>query len=133
MRELGKRWFASILLGLALLGGCENGDPERLARVGHKVREKLHTSVNQAQDKLILSWKMSLSGVDDVSLENRVALRLRWDQVLAGAQIEVRATGEMIELSGTIPNENQRRRAKELAETTAGVRGVRDRLMLASR
>jgi osmotically-inducible protein OsmY len=133
MRKRGKRWFAFVLLGLGLVSGCESGDPERLARVGRKVSEKLHTTVGQAQEKLILSWKMSLTAADDVSLENRVALRLRWDQVLVGTQIDVRAAGDMIELNGTIPNESQRRRAKELAETTAGVRGVRDRLLLASR
>jgi osmotically-inducible protein OsmY len=133
MRELRKRSFVWVGLGLALLGGCQNGDPERLARVSRKVSEKLHTTVGQAQDKLILSWKMSPSAADDVSLENRVALRLRWDLVLAGAQIEVRAREDLVELSGTIPNESLRRRAKELAETTNGVREVRDRLVLASR
>jgi osmotically-inducible protein OsmY len=58
------------------------------------------------------------------NLAERVRLRLRWEKVLAEAQIEIIANGKEIELKGNVKNMEQRRRAVELAESTTGVERV---------
>jgi osmotically-inducible protein OsmY len=59
-----------------------------------------------------------------------VSARLSWDKSLAGVPVQVRANGGRVELHGTVPDLTQRRRAVELAESTAGVTEVVDALQV---
>jgi osmotically-inducible protein OsmY len=131
MHKMGKRWLTGLLLGLVLgVGGCSHEDADRLARVGRKVAAKLEGVSGGAQEKLADGWQAVRGGWEDVALDARVAARLRWDKALGGTRIEVRATGGVVELRGSVGNDNQRRRAVEVAETTTGVERVTDALEL---
>jgi|SRR6516225_9301008 osmotically-inducible protein OsmY len=122
MHRVGKRWLGWLLLGLVLGPcGCSHEDADRLARVGRKVAAKLEGVGGGAQEKLADGWQA-------VALDARVAARLRWDKALGGTRIEVRASGGVVELRGSVGNENQRRRAIDVAETTSGVERVTDAL-----
>jgi osmotically-inducible protein OsmY len=127
MHKVGKRWLTGLLL-MAVMGpcGCNHQDADRLARVGRKVAAKFEGVSGGAQEKLADGWQAVRGGWEDVALDARVATRLRWDKALGGTRIEVRATGGVVELRGSVGNDNQRRRAVEVAETTTGVDRVTD-------
>ena len=107
-----------MLLGLcAICGGCSRQDTERLGSIGRKVMERAGAATASCREKID---GLKGSGAAD-SLQDRVALRLRWEKVLADAPIEVVVNGNEIELKGTVKTAEQRSRAVELAESTAGV------------
>ena len=62
-----------------------------------------------------------------------MAARLRWDKQLADTAIEVVPAGAGVELRGKVRNLEQRRRAVMLADSTAGVEGVKDSLVESER
>ena len=66
-----------------------------------------------------------------MTLDTRVAARLRWDKALVNHKIEVTAADGVVELKGKVGDLIQRRRAVEIAQSTAGVNEVRDSLEVA--
>ena len=108
-----------LFLGLAALGGgCSRQDRECLSGIGRKIMERASTATASCREKLD-GLKSSRAGSDN--LQDRVILRLRWEKVLADTAIQVVASGKDIELKGSVKNAEQRARATELAEATAGV------------
>jgi osmotically-inducible protein OsmY len=81
-------------------------------------------------DTLANGWHGVHAVGEDAGLEGRVAARLRWEQSLADVKISIRSKDGAIELSGTVPDLDKRRRAIAVAETTAGVNKVVDSLQL---
>jgi osmotically-inducible protein OsmY len=110
-------------LALVVLGGCTSKDAEHLARIGQKTASRANGLTNGQR---MGSWQMVRSGVEEMTVDARVTARLRWDKDLHDAPIQVRASGGVVELSGTVQSLIQRRRAVELAERTAGVERVID-------
>ncbi len=130
MGKLGK-W---LLLGLAALGaGCSKQDTERLARVGRRLAAGAEALTADARAGVSQSWQGLGPGGDGLAIAGRVAARLRWDRDLADLGIKVEASGVTVELQGKVRDLAQRRRAVELAETTAGVEKVNDRLQISER
>jgi osmotically-inducible protein OsmY len=132
MAEKGKmnmrRGGPWLLAGLVALGGCSRQDADRLARVGRKGMNKAEAAVGSLNNNLTHGWPGGVDGFADAGLDQRVAARLRWDRTLAALTIDVQARGKEIELKGKVQDLTQRRRAVELAETTAGVEKVTDLL-----
>jgi BON domain len=116
------------LLALLLLAacGCQKDDADRLARVARKAATKLQPA--GGGDRLTCGLQAVRGSWDELALDARVATRLRWDKVLAAAQIEVQANGGAVELKGKVAGEEQRQRALELARATVGVERVIDTL-----
>jgi osmotically-inducible protein OsmY len=114
-----------LLLGLC---GCNHEDADRLARVSRKAAAKVEGLTGSAPRRLADGWQAMRAGWDEIALDARVSARLRWDKGLAGARIEVRASGGTVELEGSVLSANQRARAVELAEATSGVDRVTDKL-----
>jgi osmotically-inducible protein OsmY len=78
-------------------------------------------------------WHGRLDGLTDAAgLDLRVSARLRWDKTLSEAPIDVQTNGAVVELRGKVRDLTQRRRAVELAGTTAGVEKVNDLLEMES-
>jgi hypothetical protein len=123
-RKLG---LGVLLAGMALLGGCDRQDADRLADMGRKAAGHLEHASGGAQGKLASGLQGLLPGGCD-TLDGRVSARLRWDKHLIGTQIQVHLKGEVIELRGTVTNQEQKQRAVQLAEMTAGVQRVSDLL-----
>ncbi len=118
-----------LVLSLALAScGC-NQDADRLARIFHKTSAKFDSVTEGLRDKLHNGWGAVRGSVSEASLDSRVSLRLRWDTDMAAADVQVRLAGPgTVELTGVVGDLAQRRRAVELAHTTAGVESVLDRL-----
>lgn len=121
----GKRAAGVLVAGLALVAaGCSNEDTAKLSRVGKLLGKKLEAAAGSEQAPRL----PALGRVESAGLEGRVRQRLKGDKLLAVQAIEVRAEGGRVELTGRVQDLAQRRRAVELAESTAGVEGVVDRL-----
>jgi len=118
-----------LALGLALaVGGCSQ-DADRMARVCHKTAAKFDGVTEGIRGRLQNGWGAVRGSVSESSLDSRVALRLRWDADMAGADVQVRLAGPgAVELRGTVADLTQRRRAVQLARTTVGVESVVDAL-----
>ena len=127
-----RRW--RVWLGLGLAGwacGCNSQDADRLAQVGRVAAARVERLTGGARGKLAGGWQAVRGSLSEATLDSRVATRLRWDQALADADIQVAAQGRgVVQLQGTVANPEQRRRAVELAQTTLGVEQVLDALTL---
>ena len=117
----------------ACLAGCTGEDTDRLARVGHKLIEKAEAATGNADGKISSGLLAVRGGLDQPGLAGRVAARLRWERILAAAKIDVTESGGTVELTGTVPEQAQKQRALELAESTAGVEKVTDSLLVAAK
>ncbi|HWG44833.1 MAG TPA: BON domain-containing protein [Gemmataceae bacterium] len=126
---MGRRGRLGLALGLALaVGGCSQ-DADRMARVCHKTAAKFDGVTEGIRGRLQNGWGAVRGSVSESSLDSRVALRLRWDADMAGADVQVRLAGPgAVELRGTVADLTQRRRAVQLARTTVGVESVVDAL-----
>ena len=113
-----------LLWTLTLLAGCNRQDTEALTRIGKKLASRTEVVGSDLKILAASSWQVE----QEPGLASRVAARLRWDKQLADTPIEVQATDTTVELRGKVRGLEQRRRAVMLAESTAGVEGVRDAL-----
>jgi hypothetical protein len=126
MRKRHGRWKRLFLTGLVLATGCNREDADRLARASRRGLANVEAVLSTAASGLP-GWK-GAPGLRNGGLVSRVAARLQWDKGLTDVPIEVQAQGGVVELRGKVHDLNQRRRAIELAETTAGVEKVNDQL-----
>jgi hypothetical protein len=117
-----------LLAGLlsVVLGGCNSEDTGRLERIGQKIAGRVEKMTAGNNSKLTRGWKALRNGWDEDPIDVRVSTRLRWDRELAGCKIEVMRQGDMVELTGVVPNEAAHQRAIDLAESTIGVKSVAD-------
>lgn len=125
MRTLNAMRLLGWLGVLAGCCGCGNEDADRLSRVFSKVAAGVQAQSAPARGKLLHGWD-ALRGQRS-TLGSIVAARLQNDKALVGLRIEVQVTGNVVELKGQA-EENQRRRAVELAGATVGVERVVDGL-----
>jgi hypothetical protein len=124
---MGKMWTGRrcCLAGCAgfilLLAGCAQQDAEAMTRIG----SKLVGVAADIKDNMGVGTQGLYCGL---GVEARIAARLHWDKSLADTSIQVHANGGEVELKGTVQNQEQKRRAVELAENTVGVERVQDSL-----
>jgi osmotically-inducible protein OsmY len=121
---MAKRLPHGLLLFTLLLCGCNRQDTDALMRISQKVQARTEVVTGAVQSTAASSWHV----VGDLGVEMRVAARLRWDKELADLALEVLPCGSGVELRGKVRNLEQRRRAVMIADTTAGVDGVKDSL-----
>ena len=121
------RWLLVGLLGLAC--GCKGDDRDTLARITQKTAARLQTLAGGADGRLAASLQAVRGAFNDAAPDGRAALRLRWDRYLAEGDVRVRPAGPgVVRLEGSVPDDEHRRRAVELARSTLGVERVIDRL-----
>ncbi len=120
------RWAIGALL---FCTGCQNQDAAQLSKLGAKLGQKLEAVLAKGTAQLSRSWPTLRVANSEIAIEARVAARLRWDKKLADVPLRViRGDGASVELQGQVEGLEQRRRAVELAENTAGVEMVVDKL-----
>jgi osmotically-inducible protein OsmY len=121
-------WYSLVVAILAC--GCSSDDVDRLARVGRKAAAHAGALAGTPEDQLTTGWQAVRTSWDELALDARVAARIRWDKGLEDVSVQVRGSGGVVELRGTVPSLAQRRRAVELAETTVGVEKVVDEIQV---
>jgi osmotically-inducible protein OsmY len=99
-----------------------------MARVGRKLINRAEALTTDQDGGLHKGWEVVRNGWQETTLAGRVAARLRWDKKLADAQIQVSATGNLVELKGIVRDLEQKRRALDLAESTTGAEKATDAL-----
>ena len=120
------RWLGLALACLA--AGCGK-DADCLARVGKKSAARLDAMTGGARTRLADGWEAVRGSVGEATLDSRVAVRLRWDKDLAGADLQVHSPAPgVVRLQGTVADLRQRQRAVALAQSTQGVEAVTDEL-----
>jgi osmotically-inducible protein OsmY len=118
-----------LCLALACAAAGCGKDSDCLARVGRKSAAKVEAMTGAARARLSDGWQAVRGSVGEATLNSRVAVRLRWDKDLAGADIQVHSPGPgVIRLQGTVADLPQRQRAVALARSTQGVEAVTDEL-----
>jgi len=123
------RWLGLCLCCLPFLStGCQGKDPDRLAELGERLKQKIEALLRSPGGKKMRGLSTVPLQLAEPSIEARVIARLKWDRELSDTPIDVKATGSVIELAGKVGGAEQRRRAVELAQTTQGVDKVVDRL-----
>lgn len=115
---------------LAFHSGCNQGDAERLARIGSALTERTAELTSSISADFRDEWRDWQSRSAGRQVLQRVIQRLETDKRLAKCAIVVSLDGNTIELRGEVHSEEQRRRAVDLAESTAGVANVRDLLQV---
>jgi osmotically-inducible protein OsmY len=128
----GWRFCGPLLVFAVLAGGCNQEDAERMARVGRKLTNRAEALTGDQDGGLKKGWQAVRDGWQETTLAGRVAARLRWDKRLADAHIHASATGNAVQLKGSVRDLEQRRRALDLAESTTGVEKVTDGLEIAA-
>jgi osmotically-inducible protein OsmY len=126
-RRAGRAVWLILGLGLAA-GGCGQ-DADRLSRVCHKTAARFDGVTEGLRGKLSRAWAARGGPPGEATVEGRVAVRLRWDRDLEGADVHVEPVGPgVVRLRGCVADLAQRTRALELARSTRGVAQVQDAL-----
>ena len=108
---------------LLLLGGCDRQE-------GRTVGQKADQSATKLADKTgEVATKVAVAA-DDAAITAKVKTALLAEPGLKSLDINVDTKDAMVTLSGNVGSNDLRERAKQIASTTAGVRGVVDNLML---
>jgi osmotically-inducible protein OsmY len=128
-----RRLFLGLLAVLAVaVSGCGAEDASRLGQIGRMIAARAEALSGGPEGGLASGWQATLGISENAKLAGRVSMRLRWDKELADSAIEVNADGGTVELKGKVGNQDQRRRAVEVAQSTSGVNKVVDSLQDAS-
>jgi len=119
-----------LFLPFVILGswGCSEQDARSIKAVSSKAWWRVRTLSQEVGDKFGLSVCGPAGLGDGDAVSARVSARLRWDQVLQGADIRAASGPQGVVLTGTVTSDIQRRRAVELTESTVGVSRVVDSL-----
>ena len=120
------RWF--VAGAVLLICGCGEQDAVQLSRIGQLMAGKVEALTVDANAKLANGWQAMRGDATQVGLDARVAARLRWDKLLEKTTIDVHCEMGVATLKGTITEGAQRKRAVDLAQSTAGVEKVVDEL-----
>ena len=116
--------LVSALAAAALLSvGCEQRGTE--TRTGQTnpptTTAKIEAKTSQAADKVAMA-------ADDTAITAKVKAAILAEPGLKSLQINVDTNGATVTLSGSVDNADLRERAKQIASSTSGVKGVVDQL-----
>lgn len=103
--------------------GCEERELAAMRKVGQRVLDKSETWLQAAGQRLGMPTTpaVTATAAQTDGLAQRVRHRLLWDRKLADAAISVQVQGDEVRLSGSLVDDDLRRRAVDLAENTVGV------------
>jgi hyperosmotically inducible protein len=114
--------LAALAAGALLVAGCS--DKPSTGAVGQKVdhaADKVAATTSQAADKVAVV-------ADDSAITAKVKAAMLADPGLKSLQISVDTKDGTVTLTGTVDNSDMREKAKQVASSTSGVKGVIDQL-----
>jgi BON domain len=126
-----RRWWPLLACVALFAGGCDGQDAERLSRIGRKIVDRATAQTDTSPGRLPGSLQSIRGGWYEITVDARVASRLRWDKNLEGSPIQVQSLGSSsVKLTGTVATLELRQRAVRLADSTVGVETVIDELLV---
>ena len=114
--------LVALAAGTLLMVGCDQRAPAgsttaKMDRAGDKIEAK----VSNAADK-------TATVAEDAAITAKVKAAILAEPGLKTLQINVDTNGATVTLSGSVDNADLRERAKQIASSTSGVKGVVDQL-----
>lgn len=73
---------------------------------------------------------MASSAAEEAAITARIETAFVWSDEISAEAIDVATQGAVVRLRGSVPSEDVRRRAVEIAEETEGVERVEDQLVV---
>jgi len=110
------------LAGIVLMAGCDQRSPAGSASAKvDQAADKVEAAVSNAADK-------TAAATDDATITAKVKAAILAEPGLKSLQINVDTSAATVTLSGNVDNADLRDRAKQIASSTSGVKGVVDQL-----
>ena len=114
--------LVALAAGTLLMVGCDQRAPAgSTAAKMDRAADKIETKVGNAADK-------TATVAEDAAITAKVKAAILAEPGLKTLQINVDTNGQTVTLSGTVDNADLRERAKQIASSTSGVKGVVDQL-----
>ena len=114
--------LVALVAGTLLMVGCDQRVPADSATAKvDRAADKVGATVSNAADKTAMV-------ADDAAITAKVKAAILTEPGLKSLQINVDTSGATVTLSGSVDNADLRERAKQIASSTAGVKGVVDQL-----
>jgi osmotically-inducible protein OsmY len=114
--------LVALAAGTLLMAGCDQRAPgDSTAAKMDRTADKVGTTVSTAADKTAMV-------AEDAAITAKVKAAILAEPGLKSLQINVDTNGAMVTLSGSVDNADLRERAKQIASSTSGVKGVVDQL-----
>lgn len=118
--------LVALATGTLLMVGCDQRAPvdSTAAKVDRSV-DKVGVAVGNAADKTAMV-------ADDAAITAKVKAAILAEPGLKALQINVDTSAATVTLTGSVDNADLRERAKQIASSTSGVKGVVDQLNVKS-
>jgi hyperosmotically inducible protein len=114
--------LVALAAGTLLTVGCDQRAPAgSTAAKMDRAADKIENKVGNAADK-------TATVTEDAAITAKVKAAILAEPGLKTLQINVDTNGATVTLSGSVDNADLRERAKQIASSTSGVKGVVDQL-----
>jgi hyperosmotically inducible periplasmic protein len=114
--------LVALAAGTLLMVGCDQRAPaDSTAAKVDRAADKVGATVSNAADKTAVA-------AEDAAITAKVKAAILAEPGLKSLQINVDTNGATVTLSGSVDNADLRERAKQIASSTSGVKGVVDQL-----
>jgi hyperosmotically inducible periplasmic protein len=118
--------LVALAAGTLLMVGCDQRAPAGSATAKmDRAADKVEATVSNAADK-------TATVAEDAAITAKVKAAILAEPGLKSLQINVDTNGATVTLSGNVDNADLRERAKQIASSTSGVKGVVDQLAVKS-
>ena len=118
--------LVALAAGTLLMVGCDQRAPaDSAAAKVDRATDKVGATVSNAADKTAMV-------ADDAAITAKVKAAILAEPGLKSLQINVDTNAATVTLTGSVANTDLRERAKQIASSTSGVKGVVDQLSVKS-
>ena len=118
--------LVALAAGTLLMVGCDQRAPAGSTSAKmDRAADKVGATVSNAADK-------TATVAEDAAITAKVKAAILAEPGLKTLQINVDTNGATVTLSGNVDNADLRERAKQIASSTSGVKGVVDQLAVKS-
>ena len=130
---------AALITGTLVLGACNQRSPTTSPSTGSaqpsatdRIADKASDATNKVADKAGEVTNKVAAAADDMATTTKVKTALLAEPGLKSLEISVDTKDGTVTLSGKVDSADQRDRAKQIAQSTGGVKGVVDNLTVKS-
>ena len=114
--------LVALAAGTLLMAGCDQRAPAgSTAARADRATDKVETSVSNAANK-------TATATEDAAITAKVKAAILAEPGLKSLQINVDTNDKTVTLTGNVDNADLKERAKQIASSTSGVKGVVDQL-----
>ena len=124
--------IVALAAGVLGVSACNQRSPSNTASTSTPATTPPATTTERLADKASEATNKVAAAADDAAITTKVKTALLAEPGLKSLEISVDTKDGTVTLSGKVDSADQRDRAKQLAQTTGGVKGVVDNLAVKS-